>query len=888
LQAEYYDDEEEEEEEEERPRKRKGGARDFLLDEVEVESDEEEEAPEEGLENEAQEAEAALASAREIEGRRRREELWKGMNEDEINEYFRKKYGRSTHATEGDEEIFDDISQQGLLPSTTDPNLWLVRCRIGEEKQIALLLMRKFLTYECTEEPLQIKSVIVKEGLKGIIYIEAYKQPHVLHAIEGVSALNANKVQLVPIKEMPDVLRVVKDIPSLKRGMFVRLKRTVFKDDLAQVDFVDLAQNTIHLKLIPRIDYSRMRGALRGTCDFSDRRLQNKGSASVVPPPNSLMSMLSDGDFLIFEGNRYSRRGYLFKPFPMNAIIADGIKPSLTELEKFQEGSEDLKTEFSLESDPLATINVNEKRHSFAAGDNVEVVEGELMNLHGKVLNVDEDKVMMLPDHADLKAITKMDPLTFSAHELKKYFKVGDHVRVLAGHFENDTGLIVHVEENLVILLSDLTMHELKVRPKDVQLCQEVATGVDSLGQYQYGDLIQIDQQTVGVIVRLEREYAQVLNMHGKVVRIRLQAVVDKKDSRYAVALDSDQNNIMIGDMVRIVDGPHVGKQGEIKHLYRSYVFVHSRLGNLTPFMISPLRSPSHSMDGDKKLPAASPRAGGGAGSYSYGRSRVRRDSALIGNSIRITEGPMKAAGGTVSTYDKTPRSDSGRTPFNEFGKTPMYGSQTPMYGSQTPLTEGGRTPYYGSQTPLHDQGSRTPGQSGVWDPNITNTPARQSTVDDDFNYDEGPSSTAYGAPMSVNPSTPGYVAETPLGASEWVIAGVEVTVRQLDSDQSLVGQSGTVRSVTGSLCSVWLPDIGKTISIYASNLDPVKPEQGDKVGDRYLRVWIFTDNIKVIDGDDREVAGELLSIDGLEGVVKTDSGDIKLYNLNHLCKCDP
>lgn len=53
--------------------------------------------------------------------------------------------------------------------------------------------------------------------------------------------------------------------------------------------------------------------------------------------------------------------------------------------------------------------------------------------------------------------------------------------------------------------------------PKDVQLCPDVATGVDSMGQYQYGDLVQLDQQTVGVIVRLEKEFLHILNMHGKV-----------------------------------------------------------------------------------------------------------------------------------------------------------------------------------------------------------------------------------------------------------------------------------------------------------------------------------------------------------------------------------
>lgn len=52
------------------------------------------------------------------------------------------------------------------------------------------------------------------------------------------------------------------------------------------------------------------------------------------------------------------------------------------------------------------------------------------------------------------------DPLEFPAHEVRKYFRMGDHVKVIAGRYEGDTGLIVRVEENFVILFSDLTMHE--------------------------------------------------------------------------------------------------------------------------------------------------------------------------------------------------------------------------------------------------------------------------------------------------------------------------------------------------------------------------------------------------------------------------------------------
>lgn len=54
--------------------------------------------------------------------------------------------------------------------------------------------------------------------------------------------------------------------------------------------------------------------------------------------------------------------------------------------------------------------------------------------------------------------------------------------------------------------------------PKDVQLCADVATGVvDSINQYDYQDLVMLDKETIGIVVRLERENVEVLTMHDKV-----------------------------------------------------------------------------------------------------------------------------------------------------------------------------------------------------------------------------------------------------------------------------------------------------------------------------------------------------------------------------------
>jgi len=54
------------------------------------------------------------------------------------------------------------------------------------------------------------------------------------------------------------------------------------------------------------------------------------------------------------------------------------------------------------------TSDKDDQTHNFSTGDNVEIIEGELMNLQGKVLAVDGTKITIQPKHEDLK-----DPLEF-------------------------------------------------------------------------------------------------------------------------------------------------------------------------------------------------------------------------------------------------------------------------------------------------------------------------------------------------------------------------------------------------------------------------------------------------------------------------------------------
>lgn len=82
----------------------------------------------------------------------------------------------------------------------------------GQERAVTVALMRKCLEMEYSDTPLQIKSVIAVDSIKGYVYVEAYNQNHVQHAIKGLQALalGQRRQELVPIDEMTTVSLCVK------------------------------------------------------------------------------------------------------------------------------------------------------------------------------------------------------------------------------------------------------------------------------------------------------------------------------------------------------------------------------------------------------------------------------------------------------------------------------------------------------------------------------------------------------------------------------------------------------------------------------------------------------------------------------------------------------
>jgi transcription elongation factor SPT5 len=132
------------------------------------------------------------------------------------------------------------------------------------------------------------------------------------------------------------------------------------------------------------------------------------------------------------------------------------------------------------------------------------------------VLSVEGRQVTIQPHHEDLN-----DPLPFMQHELQKAFKSSDHVKVTGGTYTGETGLVVKIDDSVIYIVSDNSMKEMKVKAKDVQLANEVATGLDSLGQFELHQLVQLDFRNVACIVRIDRDILMVLDQDGNDKQVR-------------------------------------------------------------------------------------------------------------------------------------------------------------------------------------------------------------------------------------------------------------------------------------------------------------------------------------------------------------------------------
>ena len=385
------------------------------------------------------------------------EDKYKGADDEELD----KRYDAEIE----DEEFRDRLNIKQPKPS--DPHLWLVKCRIGKEKDSVNDLLHKYF-FNHKSANLKIFSAVSIDALKGYIYIEAFKEANVREAIAGMSNLRENSIKIVPPNEMTQIFNFDRiEKIDIKKGQWVRIKSGLYENDLAQVIDIEDTANKIYIKIIPRIfentgkenigDYSKqIKNNLKPKQQFFNPHIHG---TKEMKKHNFLQEML------YYWRNKYFKDGFLVKCVKAKSLLYENVVPKIEELRIFESANEENKEASNLFDSLIHNTDLS-RRNRYLKGDKVKLIQGNLKGIIGTVISHIGNEVVLIPN---VQGFT--EELKFPESYLMKHFLPGDLVTVEKGsNHVGKTGIVVKIEDDIAVVFceSALGVSEFKVAVNDL------------------------------------------------------------------------------------------------------------------------------------------------------------------------------------------------------------------------------------------------------------------------------------------------------------------------------------------------------------------------------------------------------------------------------------
>lgn len=190
----------------------------------------------------------------------------------------------------------------------------------------------------------------------------------------------------------------------------------------------------------------------------------------------------------VFENNYYND-GYLLKEVTVGSMVkpcTEEDPPSLDELQRFRsrtknpndddygdkrnenEGSKIAATllEELAQLQGKTGLGAKSTGGGLLIGDTVEVIEGDLVGMRGKLMSMEGSTVKIKPNDSTID-IGGTGEIEFLANQVRKHIAVGAHVKVTDGRYANETGTVVAVEQMegetnfTAVVLTDVTNKEI-------------------------------------------------------------------------------------------------------------------------------------------------------------------------------------------------------------------------------------------------------------------------------------------------------------------------------------------------------------------------------------------------------------------------------------------
>ncbi|RMD39356.1 hypothetical protein DV735_g5777, partial [Chaetothyriales sp. CBS 134920] len=520
---------------------------------------------------------------RQKRGRRLNQQLEASMDAEKQAQEFKERYGRRTTAALSNAAF---VPQNLLMPDVNkDAKIWGIRCREGKEREIVRKLMQKMLERAKTGKSLDICSVFERgEGsMRGYIFVEAFDKRNVDAALTDVSDVYPrSKTNLVPIKEMPDLLRVNKS-KELNPGEYVRIKRGLYAGDLAVVEDVVANGLEVTVKLVPRLTYGADEDVPRTVAgeDAKRKRGFGAGASPATRPPARLFSEAEakkrhsrflqsnrglTGKSFTYRNDVYED-GFLIKEFRLQHLQTENVQPKLEETQMFTKTGQDGSETLDLETLKKSLHDNTTAESSYQVGDEVEVFSGEQKGIIGRTERTSGNIVSIKVTEGELRGQLVEVPV----RSLHKRFREGDNVMVVgASKYRDQVGTVLLIKDDKVTILTQDSQTEITVFSRDLREASGVGASSER-SKFAIRDLVLLTATSFGCVVSASPQSVMVMETTGEVTSRLPSSLSTIELQRKQVSVDRMGQEIRVGDAVKQVGGDE--HSGNIIHLYRNFLY---------------------------------------------------------------------------------------------------------------------------------------------------------------------------------------------------------------------------------------------------------------------------------------------------------------------------
>ena len=495
------------------------------------------------------------------------------------------------HIQQLDIENKDDFNEESMYlgPTSADPKIWIVKCRFGDEKEIMENLYHKYFYFRDNKkdkkEKVKIYSIASFENLKGKIFIEAFTERDVLFAVQDMTNVYQNSIQLVPINERRQIFEY-DQVPKTKifPNQFVRIKGGNYDGDLAKVIYIEDPVNKIHIAIVPRIfdnfkgkkgynvaPFSKSKTFGRPRQLLFDKKLISDDELDHIKNLNEY-----DGDVIKYRNFKFMN-GLLIKVIRRNNLETENVSPKEDECQKL--GCFIDENGLYIDKNTKQTLKVANKINvNYKKGDIVKIVsekESEYNGLEAKVVKEEAGNKVLV----ELNLGNELTQYSMPKNELvlvKHDFKNGDLVFAKFGSNKGRSGMIIQILENgNATIYDDITKTKFEAKNNELIFAEDMEFDNEENEMFKIGELVRLkNSRVICYIIESTKFIIKVVTNANEVRKLSVREVDKINLPKKIPCIDGKGNPLDIDNTVKVINGQYKGYKGVIKNIFKHFIFL--------------------------------------------------------------------------------------------------------------------------------------------------------------------------------------------------------------------------------------------------------------------------------------------------------------------------